>query len=160
VTRPLNYTTQIDARRTAGECVDLLADAGADHVSLAMEARAPAGLYFALATPAGRREFRLPVNVPAMQKVLARELAADRPHVSAAAFQRMLTTGHARNVAWRVCRDWLEATVALVRAEMAALDEAFVAYRVIEGGEWAGRTVYEAITAGEAAALPGPAGDQ
>jgi hypothetical protein len=153
MSRPLNYTTKIAARQTAQECVDLLADAGADHVEIKLAGREPAGLSFALDTPLGRRDFRLPLNVEGMQKRLAHaeaagEFASLRKRAGAHS-----TREHAARVAWRVCRDWLAATVALIAAEMVSVDEAFTAYRVLPAGPHEGLTVYEAINRSETDAL-------
>jgi hypothetical protein len=135
MSRPLNYTTKIPARRTAVECVDLLAEAGAHAVSVTLADRQPVGLAFRLDTAGGRRDFTLPVNATAMQASLSKTLRADRPHVSYAEFQRMLGAEHALNVAWRVIRDWLEAQLALIAAEMATLDQVMLPYLEIGVGE-------------------------
>ena len=135
--RPLNYTTKIAARQTAQECVTLLADAGADHVALALTDRQPSGLSFRLNTPLGPRDFRLPVNIDGMHQRLLRARKAgefDTLHARLAQLNHYTSAGHAADVAWRVCRDWLAATVALIEAEMADVSEAFAAYRVLDGG--------------------------
>lgn len=151
---PKNYTTKISARQTAGECVDLLADAGADHVALTMAGGGPVGLAFRLNTPLGPRDFRLPVNVPGMRKRLtAAESDGDFAGLRKAR-GTFSSEEHARRVAWRVCRDWLDATVALVLAEMADMSEAFAAYRVLDGG----RTVAEVLASSDTLAIE--AGEQ
>jgi len=142
--RPKNYTTNIRARQTANECVDLLADAGADHVALAMIGKQPAGLSFRLNTPYGPRDFRLPVNTEGMHKrlIVARDCGEfDSLHTTTAKLDRYTSAEHAADVAWRVARDWLAATVALVQAEMTTMSEAFSGQRVLDDG----RTVAEAI---------------
>lgn len=131
--RPLNYTTTIAAKRTAAECLDLLGDAGADHVSVSYADRKPVGLVFSLHTAGGYRDFALPVDGAAMQAVLGKELRASRPHVSQAEFSRMLGADHALNVAWRVVRDWLAAQLALIAAGMAALDQVMLPYLQVDG---------------------------
>ncbi len=133
--RPLNYTTKIPASRTAGECLQLLAEAGAHAVSVNYADREPAGLAFRLDTAGGRKDFALPVDVSAMQVVLRKALQADRPHVSAAQLDSMFTLAHARNVAWRVVRDWLEAQLALIAAQMATLDQVMLPYLEVAPGE-------------------------
>lgn len=151
MTRPKNYTTDISARRSAQECVDLLADAGADHVALTMTGREPSGLSFRLITPVGPRDFRLPVNIDGMHKRL-QSADFESLHTTAARLRMYRTHEHAARVAWRVCRDWLDATVALVLAEMADVSEAFASYRILDGG----RAVYEVLAeADTVAALTG-----
>jgi hypothetical protein len=148
--RPLNYTTKIPARRTAGECLDLLAEAGALAVAVEYEDREPAGLIFTLNTPAaGRQHFTMPVDVAGMAAVLAKMLAAGPPHVSRAELNRMAGTGHARNVAWRVVRDWLAAQLAIIAAGMATLDQVMLPYMQVRGGG----TLYELVAARGPAAI-------
>lgn len=151
--RPLNYTTKIPAKRTAGECMDLLAEAGADHVSVTYADREPVGLAFDLRTAGGRRTFTLPVNVAGVQKMLAG--ANDRGALRSDGHKNSsyLTREHATNVAWRVVRDWLEAQLAIIAAEMVTLDQVMLPYLEVDPG----LTLYErylaldgqmAITAG------------
>lgn len=135
MSRPLNYTTKIPASRTAAECLHLLAEAGAHAVSVSYANKEPSGLAFRLDTAGGRRDFNLPVDMMAMRAVINKALHADRPHVSLAEFDRMLTAAHARNVAWRVVRDWLEAQLALIAAQMATLDQVMLPYLEVAPGE-------------------------
>jgi hypothetical protein len=138
MTRPLNYTTKIPARRTASECADLLAEAGAGSVALDYTDREPSALMFMLDTPAGRQRFAMPVNVEGMRAVLAKMLAESPPHASRAELNRLASTAHARAVAWRVVRDWLAAQLAIIAAGMATLDQVMLPYLAVEG-----RTLYE-----------------
>ena len=133
--RPLNYTTKIPASRTAGECLQLLAEAGAHAVSVTYADREPSGLAFRLDTAGGRKDFTLPVDSVAMQTVLRKALQQDKPHVSRAEMDRMAGVSHARNVAWRVVRDWLEAQLALIAAQMATLDQVMLPYLEVAPGE-------------------------
>src|SRR5258708_14771176 len=109
--RPKNYTTVIAAKRTAQECVSLLAEAGADHVAVSYENRQPTGLGFSLDTPHGSRSFLLPVNIDGVHKMLR---AADFAslHPSQARLLALRSREHAADVAWRVIRDWLDAQLA------------------------------------------------
>jgi len=152
--RPKAYTTTIDAKRTAGECVALLTDAGADHVSLSMRERQPVGIGFTLDTTAGKRHFELPVNVKGVHAMLMR---ADRAGEFASLRKGPWVTSeqHALDVAWRVVRDWLDAQLALIAAELVTISEAFTAYRVIESGQYRGMTVAAAIDADEVKAIEG-----
>jgi|HubBroStandDraft_3_1064219.scaffolds.fasta_scaffold219861_3 hypothetical protein len=137
--RPLNYTTTIRAEKTANECLELLGAHGASAVAITYDDKQPSGISFLLATPHGPREFRLPVNVGGMHKSL---LKARVP-------ARYNSTEQARRVAWRVAKDWLEAQLAIVEAQMATLDEAFLPYLQVESGQ----TLYEAYREREALAL-------
>lgn len=141
---PLNYTTKIPARRTVQECLGLLADAGADAVAAQYRDKQPVGLSFLLTTPAGPRNFAMPVNIDGVHKLLQ---TADLGSRNTAAHK---TREHAADVAWRVVKDWLAAQLAIIDAEMVTLDQVMLPYLQVEGG----RTLYEAFAASDAAALP------
>ena len=66
----LNYTTRIAATKTVGEMQNALAQAGASRISTDYEDGRPSALSFMLVTPHGPRHFTLPVNVPAMHRLL------------------------------------------------------------------------------------------
>jgi hypothetical protein len=127
---PLNYTTTISAEKTATECVAILARAGADAVALTYENKQPASIAFRLETPHGSREFTLPVNVGGMHKCL----------LKAGLSRKFTDVEQARRVAWRVAKNWLEAQVAIIDAQMVTIDEVFLPYLQVG----AGHTVYEA----------------
>ena len=89
---PLNYTTQVDAGKTAGECVALLAAHKATHIGLEYDDGQPTGVHFKIATPHGPRQYTLPVNPDGTYRALSRAKVAPR-------FQ---TREQAQRVAWRV----------------------------------------------------------
>ena len=67
-------------------------------------------------------------NVDGAQRVLAK---AERDGQFAAARKRAGTYSsreHATKVAWRVVKDWLEANLALIAAQMATIDEVMLPY--------------------------------
>lgn len=135
---PLNYTTKIGAARTTGECMTLLAKAGASSVSVLYENAQPVGLAFSLATPHGRRDFTLPVSIDGLASVLRN--ADYPPGVGGATLARYMTREHAARVAWRIMKDWLEAQLALIAAGMALLPEIMLPYLRVDEG----RTLWQA----------------
>lgn len=150
----LNYTTTIPAERTMAECQGMLGKHGASHVSIAYEDGEASGLAFGLRTPHGERTFTLPVDVDAVHQLLLRQLDSGelRPHMKV---QVVRSRAHAANVAWRVVKDWLEAQLALLEAQMATLDQVMLPYLNVEGNQ----TLYAAYKEREAAAslaLEGP----
>ena len=135
---PLNYSTTIPASRTVGECQQVLADAGASAVAVMYEDKQPSGLSFRLETPAGRRDFAMPVNVDGVHRMLlAAEKAGRLRHGSPGA---RTSREQASRVAWRVVKDWLEAQLAIIAAGMASLDEIMLPYLEVAPG----RTMYAA----------------
>src|ERR1700735_2400652 len=108
--RPLNYTTKIPATQTVGECQALLAKSGASAVAVEYQDGEPTGLSFRLDTPHGRRDFTLPVNIAGIRQVLVNAERAGQFASLKKSASAFTTEQHAANVAWRVIRDWLEAT--------------------------------------------------
>lgn len=139
----LNYTTTIAVARSVAEMQALLGRAGAAAVAVRYEDKEPSALSFTLSTPVGDRAFTLPVNVAGVAKVLA-----DDPKVRRAG-RSYLTPEHAAKVAWRVAKDWLEAQLAIIDANMATLDQVMLPYLHVDGD----RTLYEAFQSRDLAAI-------
>jgi hypothetical protein len=137
----LNYTTTISADKTAAELGRILAKGGAASVSTAYEDGRPVGVGFSLQTPHGARHFQLPVNVAGVHAALRADKSVP---------ERYRLLAQAERVAWRIVKDWIEAQVALVQAQMATLDEVMLPY-LLEVGS--GRTLYQVYVANEHAAL-------
>jgi hypothetical protein len=129
--RPVNYTTTIPVTRTVSECQALLGEGGAAHVGTMYADRMPVGLSFQLRTPHGVRTFVMPVNIDGVASLLRN---ADYPaSVKTKDLSRYVTREHAARVAWRVIRDWIEAQLALIAAEMASIEQIMLPYLQIEG---------------------------
>lgn len=145
----LNYTTKIAAAKTIGEVQTLLASHGASRIAVDYEGGQPSGLTFALVTPHGPRLFTLPVNVEAMHRLLIAEDDAGRLRSGGMSAAVRRSREQAERVAWRVIKDWLAAQLALVRTEMAGLDQVMLPYLHTEDG----RTLYAAYRDHEHLAL-------
>ena len=131
---PLNYTTKIPVRQTVGECSALLADAGASRVAVVYQDKRPVGLSFRLEMPSGWQDFTLPVNVAAMARRLATMTWPPKLHASESEKKRIRSPDHAAEVAWRVVKDWLEAQLAIIAADMATLDQVMLPYLQLADG--------------------------
>lgn len=119
-----DYTTKIDAAKTAGEVQTILAKAGAVGVAMQFENGQPAAIAFTTMTPFGLREFTLPTNWQAVQRVLRKQRVQP-------AFQ---TDEHAKRVAWRIVKDWVEAQLAIIQTEMVTLDQVMLPYLRTDNG--------------------------
>lgn len=126
----LNYTTKIDAAKTAGEVQTILAKAGAAGVAMQFENGEPAALAFTAMTPFGLREFTLPTNWQSVQRVLRKQKVQPA----------YLTDEHAKRVAWRIVKDWVEAQLAIIQTEMVTIDQVMLPYMRNSDD---GRTVFE-----------------
>lgn len=136
---PLNYTTTIDATKSASECIARLAAHGASAIGITYADRKPTGITFRTATVHGERQFSLPVNVPGTQKALE---AAWRDGRIA---NRYRDRDQAERVAWRVLKDWLEAQLALIEAGVADMAEVMLPYLHVGDGQ----TLYQAFVENE-----------
>lgn len=108
-------------------------------------AGSPVGLTFAPETLVGPRSFRLPAKVDGVMSALKKQ-SGKGGRVS----RSMADRAHASRVAWRILKDWIEAQLALVEAELVEVDEVLLPYML----ERTGRTLFEAWR--EQQALPGP----
>lgn len=137
----LNYTTTISAEKTAGEIQIKLARAkaqavlceyGSDGVMTAMS--------FRILTKYGVISFRLPANTDGVYRALCKDQKIPR---------KLKSRQQAANVAWRVLKDWIEAQLAIVEAEMADMAEVFLPY----AQDSSGTTIYRNLEAGGFKAL-------
>ena len=135
---PKNYTTGINADRTAAEIQKILAKHGATSVMVRYTGEHPTGMEFVLPTPHGPRQFSLPVDVLAMQASLRQAYSAGQ--LGSLGRTKALSEEHARKVAWRVVKDWIDAQMTLVASQMATMAQAMLPYVRTDDG----RTLYEA----------------
>jgi len=136
---PLNYTTTIEATKSASECIARLAEHGADAIGITYSDRKPSGLTFRIDTVHGSRQFSLPVNVEGTHKALMR---ANREGRIA---PRYTERDQAERVSWRVLKDWLEAQLALIEAGVAEMAEVMLPYLNVQPGV----TLYQAFLENE-----------
>lgn len=146
----LNYSTKIPHGVTTGECLSLLARAGAAAVSIEFDGGAvPCGLGFRLSTPHGPRHFSLPVNIDGVHRILTEANKAGKLRSDGHRQASLASRDRAADIAWRVVKDWLEATLALIAHGMADLTEVMLPHLVVDEG----RTLWQAYQAREQAAL-------
>lgn len=133
----LSYTTEVSWKKSVGEIVTLLADA---KVCAVMQEYDGAGNVVAIAFRArgefGEMPFRLPCDVPKCQQVLVNQCRAGKVP------RRFANdSNHARNVAWRILRHWIEAQMALIEIGMVRVEQVFLPY----AQNSTGATFYEAM---------------
>jgi hypothetical protein len=125
---PLNYTTTIDATKSASECIARLASHGASAIGITYTDKKPDGLTFKIETVHGERQFSLPVNVNGTLKAL------DKARRAGSIPARYASREQAERVAWRVLKDWLEAQLALIEAGVADMAEVMLPYLHVAPG--------------------------
>ena len=119
----LNYTTKINVYATLGEIQAQLVKHGARKIMQDYDADGHiSALSFLIDTPTGQAGIRLPANVDAVYTVLHRQkIKCDREQ--------------AERVAWRIVKDWIEAQMAILEAEMVQIDEIFLPYMINKDGQ-------------------------
>lgn len=132
----LNYSTKIEAGKTASEIQEILGTHGAKAVLINYKDGLIDSLSFQVETPQGDIGFRLPIDPDAVLKILQRQQALgklrhggepDRPQ--------------AVRVAWRILKDWIEAQMAILETEMVKIEQVFLPYMITHDG----RTLYEGM---------------
>ena len=131
----LNYTTTISAEKTASEIQARLAKAKAQAVLCEYgDDGVMSAMSFRVLTKYGVVSFRMPANTSGVLRALTKSPSVPK---------RLKTKQQAANVAWRVLKDWIEAQLAIVEAEMADMAEVFLPY----AQDNSGRTMYQALEA-------------
>lgn len=133
----LNYTSKVPASDSIASISRMLARGGARQV---MHDYDQAGnitaLSFSLELDGQMVGFRLPSDWRPVKQLLDKQLTGNpnaRPW--------MRTEEHARNVAWRVIKDWVEAQLAIIETMMVTTAQVFLPYATTADG----RSLYEYI---------------
>lgn len=132
----LNYTTKIDAWKTVNEIQQILAKHKVSHFAIKNEGSFPVALSFTIDYLGKPLNFLLPCN----HEGVLRCLKADRkiPGSSKNSEQALRTS-------WRIVKDWVEAQLAIVEAEIMPIQEVFLS-RLITNS--AGETLSERVLNG------------
>jgi hypothetical protein len=129
----LNYSTQIAAGKTVTEIQQMLARAKAQAVLTEYDTEGVLiAISFRIITRFGLMSFRLPANIQKIYQVIVRDKRIT---------PKLRTRDQACRVAWRIVKDWLEAQMAIVQAEMVDLEQVFLPYAQHPDGS----TVYDAL---------------
>lgn len=126
----LNYTTSIEAIKTAGEIQGILAMKGARQISIDYDTAGtglPVSISFMILVFEQPVSFRLPCNVNGVYESMCKYGSKVPP--------RLQTREQAQRVAWRIIKDWVEAQMALVEARQAQMAEVFLPYAVDNSGQ-------------------------
>lgn len=118
----LNFTTKIDAWKTVNEIQQILSRHNITHFSIKNEGTFPVALAFTIDYNDQPMNFLLPCN----HAGVLRCLKSDRkvPMSSKNEEQALRTS-------WRIVKNWVEAQLAIVQAELAPIQEVFMPYLVI-----------------------------
>jgi len=141
----LNYTTTIEAAKTAGEVQGILAGHGAKAILTEYDDSGTiCALSFKILTPHGDLGIRLPIEPDATLKVLNRQAGLGKIP------RRYANRTQAIRIAWRIIKDWVEAQVAILETEMVKMEQIFLPYVMARDG----KTIYEHMLETKFLALP------
>lgn len=130
----LNYTTKIDADKTAGEISKILRGIGASSILTDYD---PTGefisaLSFKVNLAGQEISFKLPCDWQPTLAVLQNDLKVP---------QRLCTQEQAVKVSWRIIKDWVEAQAALIETKMVSTVQVFLPYAMVGPNQ----TLYEKV---------------
>jgi len=128
----LNYTTQISSEKTISEIQKCLVKHGATKVVTDYTAGLPSAVTFCLNINGGMVAFALPANYAGV----LRSMKKDRKVPS-----RLCNDEQALRVSWRIVKDWVEAQMAIVEAQLADVTEVFLPYAITKNGN----TLYKEV---------------
>lgn len=126
------YSTDVNARQTAGEIQDKLASSSARRIAVHYDGEGrPEAIEFVLMFQGDPLPFRIEPDVEGMEKALNED---DDTPGSFDEFQ-------ARRVAWRIWKEWVNAILAFRDTRQAGLDKLLLGFGVTSDG----RTVHERL---------------
>jgi hypothetical protein len=133
----LNYTSKTPAHQSIAEISRMLAKAGARRIMHDYDDSGNiVALSFSLELEGQLIGFRLPSDWRPVQVLL--QNAHVKSHVST---PWLTSEDHARDVAWRIIKDWVEAQLAIIETRMVTTAQVFLPYAVTASGQ----TLYEYI---------------
>lgn len=116
----LNYTTEVPVIITVNHITKVLVAHGASGILTEYDLNGEVeALTFRVPFSDSNKGFRLPANWQAVARALSNDPKVER---------RYRTDDQAKRVAWRILKDWVEAQMALIDVQMAALDQVFLPY--------------------------------
>jgi len=118
----LKYTTSIDSLKTMMEITKCLVAHGAEKITTDYDEEGiPIALTFCLSINDSLVGFKLPANYEGVLRVMKNGKVS----------RKYANKEQAVRVSWRIIKTWVEAQMALVKAELAELPEVFLPYVVV-----------------------------
>lgn len=136
----LNYTSGVDADKTALEISRCLSSHGAQGVLTEYNKELKTIEAISFRIPFGPRmiDFKLPCDWHPVYEILKKDssLSSDRyMNDDRRAMMESKIQEQAVRTAWRIVKDWVEAQMALVEVKMARTEEIFLPYAVMPNGK-------------------------
>lgn len=118
----LNYTTKIDAWKTVNEIQQILAKHNVTHFAIKNQGSFPIALTFSIDYNGQPMNFLLPCNHEGVLRCMKKDRKI--PGSSKNEEQALRTS-------WRIIKEWVEAQMAIVDAELAPIHEVFLQRLVV-----------------------------
>ncbi len=131
----LNYTTTVDAYKTASEIEYMLMRHNVKSIMKDYDGERIVSMSFLIDTGSRKVPVKMPVRTDECLRVLKKEKQ------SSPRKQIKDTIDQAERVAWRILKDWVEVQMALLDIKMVTAEEIFLPYIVDQSG----RTIYEML---------------
>lgn len=131
----LNYSTGVSSEKTIAEIQKILVKHGAHKIVTDYKDGLPISVTFCLTINDNLTGFSLPANYSGVLKAMK----ADRKIEN-----RFCNPEQAQRVAWRIIKDWVEAQMAIVQAQLADMAEVFLPYLITKSGS----TLYNEVKSG------------
>lgn len=130
----LNYTTTVPVQRTVQQVMSLLALHGASKILADYDGQGQVkGLEFLVLTTQGEVGFRLPVNTEGVYGALLKAAGKGQVPKTFGKYSRQeQDKEQAKRIAWRILKDWVEAQMAILDAEMVKMEEIFLPYMMVD----------------------------
>lgn len=119
-----NYTTEIPAHRTIAEIQQMLGENGVTGIATDWKNGRIIALYFRVTYKDREIPYRLPVKTEEVYRTLFAGKNQEWKY-------REEREGKALNIAWRICKLWLEAQLTHVNLGQAKIEEVFLPYMVV-----------------------------
>lgn len=132
----LNYTTNIDADKTAGEIARMLSIAGAGAVltEYNKEDAYIEAISFKMEINGVEAGFKLPCDWKPVLGVLEADRKVPRSRCN---------REQAVRTSWRIVKNWVEAQLAIIETKMVKTEEIFLPYMIMKNGQTLFKTIEE-----------------
>jgi len=121
----LNYTTSINCEKSIGEIQKCLVKHGAHKIVTDYQNGTPSAVTFCITLNGNIIGFSLPANYEGVLKAMKADRKIPRSKCN---------IDQAQKVAWRIVKDWVEAQMAIVEAQLADMAEVFLPYAITKTG--------------------------
>lgn len=122
----LNYTTSIDSEKTIGEIQKILVKGGATKIVIDFKDGHAQAVTFGLFVNGVLIGYSLPANYEGVLQSMKKDKKVSN---------RLCTRDQALRVSWRIVKDWVEAQMAIVEAQLADVAEVFLPYAIHKSGQ-------------------------